>query len=131
MIDAKGIIFGWLAFLNGETEWEKKDGDVIISFPFTTPDGHFVEISIHQLQSNYLRLSDMENTLSELFLQGMDINSDTRNIINEIITQNKLKIEDDEIFTIVKMEAMGKAIRNMLQTLLSISNLIFLKRSKK
>lgn len=133
MIDAKKIISQWLVFLNKETGLgeEKRDGDVIISFPFTTPDGHFVEISIHQLQSNYLRLSDMENTKSELFLQGMDINSNVRDTIEEIVAQNKLKIEDDEIFTIVKMEKVGEAIRNMLQVLLRISDLIFLKGVKK
>jgi len=131
MIDAKKIISQWLTFLDKETEWVEKNGDVIISLPFTIPDSHFVEISVHQLQSNYFRLSDMENTISELFLRGMNINSVVRNTIEEIVAQNKLKIKNDEIFTIVKIDTGGEAIHNMLQALLSISNLIFLKRSKK
>ena len=133
MIDTKGIVSEWLTFLNREIEWTERDGDIIITFPFTVPDGHFVEISIHQLQSNYFRLSDMETTISGLFLQGMDINSDARDTIEEIVAENKLKIENDEIFTIVKMNSIGEteAIHNMLQALLRISNLIYLKGVKK
>ena len=40
----------------------------IVSFPFIREDGHFVEAEVRKLLSGYVRISDMESQMAELFL---------------------------------------------------------------
>lgn len=120
------VLSGYLETIKRGIESDEMHGVDIISLPFFSPDGHFIEISIKQLQGGYVHLSNMENEISDLFLRGMDITPQVRELIKDIVTQYNLQINDDEIFTIVKLNQAGAALHNMMQALLRISDLIFL-----
>lgn len=120
------ILSGYLEIIKKGMELDKTHGLDIISLPFLSLDGHFIEVSIKQLQSGYVRLSDMENEISNLFLQGMDITPRIKELINGIVIQYSLQISNDEIFTIVELNQVGAALHNMVQALFCISDLIFL-----
>ena len=100
-------------------------GSIIVSLPFIGEDGHFVEVEVRKLLSGYVRISDMENQMAELFLRGFDVTPKIRGIIEKIATRYNLKLEGDEIITIVKLEDVGKALRDVVQAQLAVSYLRF------
>ncbi len=100
-------------------------GSVIVSLPFIQEDGHWVEAEVRKLLSGYVRISDMENQISELALRGFDVTPRVRKVIEKIAIRYNLKLEGDEIITIVKLKEVGKALRDVLQAQLAISYLRF------
>lgn len=104
---------------------DTKDGrGLVISTPFFGEDRHLIEIHISKSKDG-LRLSDMENQISELALRGLEITPRIRGIIQDTVTQYNLKLEGDEIIAIVKLNEVGKAFHNMVQAQLAVSYLIF------
>ena len=100
-------------------------GSVIVSFPFIQEDGHWVEAEIRKSLSGYVRISDMESQISELFLRGFDVTPKIRKVIEKIAIRYSLSLEGDEIIAVVKLGEVGKALRNLVQAQLAISYLRF------
>ena len=100
-------------------------GSVIVSLPFIGEDGHFIEVEVRKLLSGYVRISDMENQMGELFLRGFDVTPKIRKVIEKIAIRHRLILEGDEIVIIVKLEEVGKALRDMVQAQLAVSYLRF------
>ena len=126
---AEQIIEYYLKHLREEIEVEKSNGELIFSFPFYISGGHFIEISVKQLQ-DYILFTDHSRTIGDLFLSGLDIKGKNRILMERIVNEYKLQIEGNEIKAYAKLEKSGEILHKLIQTLFKIGDFELLKKIK-
>lgn len=122
------IVSDYLETLKNGIEITQRDGGYIVSLPFVSWSGHYLEIHVRQLTGNYIALSDMENEIAELWLSGMRIFGRHRSIIQDIITQYDVRLEGDEILAQVPLSKAGETVHRLVQALIRIGDLSLLHR---
>ncbi len=104
---------------------ENDDGSLTIITPYTLTDGSNIEISVI-LRNGIIVLSDCGDTIDNLWLRGIDINTKSRHeIINMLIEDHKISIKKGEIKLESPIEDISMAIHNMVQAIYSIDFLIY------
>jgi len=128
--DLDKIIKDYLATLQKGIEVFERNGRSIISMPFESWSGDFLEISIKRLGSEYIVLSDMSHEIGELWSSGMNLRRKHRRIIKDITDQYNVQVIDDEITAQVSLSEVGRFIHAMIQALLRIGDLTILHQLK-
>lgn len=119
-------------WIDNYLKWMKKkysvtsfdDGDEIMT-PFTNIIGDRIAIYVSPLDQGKIRLSDDGNTLNDLILLGIDVNSDVRSrIINSIIQSFNVTLSNSKLLRIDgKKEDFPVMKQSLIQTILRINDL--------
>lgn len=119
-------------WIDNYLKWMKKkysvtsfdDGDEIMT-PFTNIIGDRIAIYVSPLDQGKIRLSDDGNTLNDLILLGIDVNSDARSrIINSIIQSFNITLSNSKLLRIDgKKEDFPVMKQSLIQTILRINDL--------
>lgn len=124
------IIKDYMATLQKGIEVFERNGRSIISLPFESWSGDFLEISVKRLGSEYVVLSDMSHEIGELWSNGMNLGRKHRRIIKDITNQYNVQVVDDEITAQVPFNEVGRFMHAMIQALLRIGDLTILHQLK-
>lgn len=124
----KSIIDDYIKILRDGIEIEQSNGEYIVSLPFLSWSGHYLEIHVRQLMGDYVALSDSEHEIADLWLSGISILGRNRNIIKDITSQYDVQLEGDEIIAKVPLSKAGEAVHRLVQTLIRIGDVSLLHR---
>jgi len=124
----KSIIDDYIKILRNGIEVEQSNGEYIVSLPFLSWSGHYLEIRVRQLMGDYVALSDGEHEIADLWLSGMSISGRNRNIIKDIANQYNVHLEGDEIIAKVPFSKAGEAVNRLVQALVRIGDISLLHR---
>ncbi|MCH4010330.1 MAG: DUF1828 domain-containing protein [Companilactobacillus sp.] len=125
-------------WIDNYLKWMKKkysvtsfdDGDEIMT-PFTNIIGDRIAIYVSPLDQGKIRLSDDGNTLNDLILLGIDVNSDVRSrIINSIIQSFNVTLSNSKLLRIDgKKEDFPVMKQSLIQTILRINDLVMTRKN--
>jgi len=106
---------------------ETLDGLLVITTPFSYPDGDDIELFI-EFKQDHLLLSDMGETLRYLdtYLLDTSATEKRRAIINEVIRSNNLRLSKGIIYAVIRNpDRLLEAMFNMNQAIIRISDLLY------
>lgn len=108
---------------------ELKEAHEIVT-PFVNQINDRISLFIEFDDNNQIIISDDGVTIDELLMNGIDINTATRErIIKNIIENFKLEINGEIIYTIAKdINSFSQAQHNMIQGILQINDILFTER---
>jgi len=124
----KNIIDDYIKILRDGIEVEQSNGEYIVSLPFLSWSGHYLEIHVRQLMGDYVALSDGEHEIADLWLSGMSISGRNRNIIRDIAVQYDVRLEGDEIIAKVPLSKAGETVHRLVQAFVRIGDISLLHR---
>jgi len=122
------IIADYLDVLRKGIEITRANGKYVVSLPFVSWSGHFLEIEVRKRQGDYVVLSDMQNEIADLYLSGIRVSGRNRGIIQDIAEHYKLQVEDDEIIARVRFRDAGEAVHRLVQALIRVGDVSLLHR---
>lgn len=130
MIDSKDLLYRYTEWLRQKYHINNLENADEIITPFTNNINDRIRLYIEKLSNGNLRLSDDGNTLNELEMNGLDLNSETRKkIFNTILINFKVEMDGDVLFVIADEKNFPVKKHNLMQAILRINDMLMLKRN--
>jgi len=110
---------------------ETENGFLIITTPFSYPDGDDIELFI-EFKADYMILSDMGETLRYLdtYLLDTSATEKRKSIITEVINSNNIRLSKGILHALIRNpERLLEAMFNMSQAIIRISDLLYTTKS--
>lgn len=103
---------------------EDKESRVIIETPFARADGHAFDIEVCFLDDGIVRLTDIGDTLDELWMQGITLNSPIIDQIERIARSFRVKLSVDDYVLRNDGDGGARQFQDLVSAILAISALI-------
>lgn len=103
---------------------EDKESRVIIETPFARADGHAFDIEVCFLDDGIVRFTDIGDTLDELWMQGITLNSSTIDQIERIARRFRVKLSVDDYVLRNDGDGGARQFQDLVSAILAISALI-------
>ena len=123
------VITQYLNWLFGEFEIESSDSGCFLVTPFEKPDGEGITLELENLPNGNILINDMGDTLGYLFVNGLTL---SKSVMNKAIFISKchgVTFEGSFLSIETKPEDTGRAVHELIQTVIAITGLIHLRRS--
>ena len=113
---------------------EREDGKLMISTPFSYPDGDYYSIYLEEIGKDKFRISDEANTMMRLSYDTPDVEKyftgNRGNLMGQILRENRIQ-EDDGIFYVdTSVDKISTGIFCLGQALSQIYDLSYLNRDR-
>ena len=124
----KEAIAAYLATLNDEFQVALDGEDCVLATPFVRPDGEGIEVELITRQDGIANLSDMGNTLSYLYVNGLTLNRSLMGQAKSIARSHGVQIQRNALIISIGQESVGQSIHGLIQAALEVSSLIHKRR---
>lgn len=119
-----------LDYLGTRFTCHEADGRLWVTSPYTYPDGDLVQVSVKDLASGEVIVTDLGETLRHLATHGFDPRATSKGdyLLGEILKQHNVDVERGMILKRVPLVEAGKALQDVLTASVAVSHLLFLSR---
>ncbi len=106
------------------------EGRLWITSPYSYPDGDLVQVSVKELSSGEVIVTDLGETLRHLATHGFDPRATLKGdyLLGEILKQHNVETERGMILKRVPLAEAGRALQDVLTASVAVSHLLFLSR---
>ena len=125
------IVDTYLKWLSKEFETKPSDSGHFLMTPFEMPDGTGITLELETLPNGNILIKDMGDTLGYLFVNGLTLDKSVMDKANFIAKCHGVTFEGSFLTIETKPEDAGRALHELIQATLEITNLIHLRRTKK
>lgn len=123
------VVSQYIQRLQADFEATKSDGGCFLLTPFRKPDGEGIELELESLPNGSIRISDMGDTISYLFVNGLTIGKPVMDRIKYISALHGVSLEHSIMKVEIRPEAAGDALHELIQAVLATTDLIQTRRS--
>ena len=113
---------------------ERKDGILMISTPFSYPDGDYYSIYLEEISMGKFRISDRANTMMRLSYDTPDVEKyftgNRGNLMSQILRENRIKEDNGDFYVDISIDEISKGIFRLGQALSQIYDLSYLNRDR-
>ena len=95
----RNVIESYLKAMGDDFELTPSDSGCYIVTPFTRPDGEAIELELTVLPNGSARLSDMGDTLSYLYVNGLTLTRTLLDKMRRIARRNRVSLHQGTLMT--------------------------------
>ena len=123
------VVSQYIQRLLSDFEATKSDNGCFLLTPFRKPDGEGIELELESLPNGDIRISDMGDTISYLFVNGLTIGKPVMDRIKYISALHGVSLEHSIMNIEIRPESAGDALHELIQAVLAATDLIQTRRS--
>ena len=124
------IVDTYLKWLSNEFETKSSDRGRILMTPFELPDGTGITLELETLPNGNILISDMGDTLGYLFVNGLTLDKSVTDKASFISKRHGVTFKGSFLCVETKPEDAGRAIHELIQTVISVTDLIHLRHTR-
>ncbi len=124
------VVSRYIQRLQADFEATKSDNGCYLLTPFERPDGEGIELKLESLPNGNIRISDMGDTISYLFVNGLPLGKPVMDKVKYIAAKHGVSFEHSAIKAEIPPESAGDALHELIQAVLAATDLIQTRRSK-
>ena len=124
------IVDTYLKWLSNEFETMPSDNGCFLMTPFEMPDGTGITLELETLTDGNILINDMGDTLGYLFVNGLTLSKSVMDKANFIAKCHGVTYEGSFLTIETKPDEVGRAVHEMIQTVISVTDLIQLRPTK-
>ena len=123
------VISKYIEQLYADFKVASSDKGCFLLTPFDRPDGEGIELELEILPDGHILISDMGDTLGYLYVNGLTLSRTMLDRAKRISNSYGVSLEGETLYIEVKPEIAGKYLHQLIQSILSVTDLIQLRRS--
>ena len=123
------VVNSYMQTLSNGIKVIPSDSGCFVVTPFTKPDGEGIELELETLPNGNILINDMGDTLGYLFVNGLTLSKSVMDKASFISKCHGVFIESEILSIETKPEDAGKALHELIQTAIAVTDLIQLRRS--
>ena len=124
------VVSRYIQRLQSDFEATKSDNGCYLLTPFNMPDGQGIQLELENLSNGNIRISDMGDTISYLFVNGLPLGKPVMDKVKYIAAKHGVSFEHSAIKAEIPPESAGDALHELIQAVLAATDLIQTRRSK-
>ena len=124
------IVDTYLNWMSNEFETKPSDSGHFLITPFEMPDGTGITLELETLPNGDILINDMGDTLGYLFVNGLTLSKSVIDKASFIAKSHGITFEGSFLSIETKPEGAGRAIHDMIRTVIAVTDLIQLRRTK-
>ena len=124
------VVNRYIQRLQADFEATKSDNGCYLLTPFSRPDGEGIQLELESLPNGNIRISDMGDTISYLFVNGLPLGKPVMDRVKYIAAKHAVSFEHSTIKAEIRPESAGDALHELIQAVLAATDLIQTRRSK-
>ena len=113
---------------------ERPDGKLMVSNPFSYPDGDHYSLYFEELGDENIRISDEANTMMKLSYDTPDIEKYFKDkkgeLLEQILRENNVKQDDGNFYVVTSKNKISESIFHLGQAINQIYDLSYLNRDR-
>ena len=113
---------------------EREDGILMISTPFSYPDGDYYSVYLKEIGMGKFRISDGANTMMRLSYDTPDVEKyftgNRGNLMGQILRENRIKEDNGNFYVDISVDEISKGLFRLGQALSQIYDLSYLNRDR-
>lgn len=122
------VIGSYLISLRNDFECSPSAEGWFVSTPFIRPDGEGIEIELRALPNGLIGMTDMGDTFGYLYVNGLTLSQKVMADARLISRPHDVWVQRAQLVTQVPPESIGIGVQGLLQSILSVSDLIHKRR---
>ena len=123
------VVNSYMQTLSNGIKVIPSDSGCFVVTPFTKPDGEGIELELETLPNGNILINDMGDTLGYLFVNGLTLSKSVMDKASFISKCHGVFIESEILSIETKPEDAGKALHELIQAVIGVTDLIQLRRS--
>ena len=124
------VVSQYIQRLQADFEATKSDNGCFLLTPFERPDGEGIELKLESLPNGNIRISDMGDTISYLFVNGLPLGKPVMDRVKYIAAKHAVSFEHSTIQAEIRPESAGDALHELIQAVLAATDLIQTRQSR-
>ena len=124
------VVDTYLKWLSNELETKPSDSGHFLMTPFEMPDGTGITLELETLPNGDILINDLGDTLGYLFVNGLTLDKSVIDKANFIAKCHGITFEDSFLSIETTPEDAGRAIHDMIRTVIAVTDLIHLRRTR-
>lgn len=118
------VIGSYLISLRNDFECSHSAEGWYLSTPFVRPDGEGIEIELQPLADGRIGITDMGDTFGYLYVNGLTLSRKVMSDARLMSRPHGVWVQRAQLVTQVPPESIGIGVQGLLQSILSVSDLI-------
>lgn len=129
-VTCEDVVRDHLRYYGDRFSCHEESGRFWIVSPYTLPDGDLLEVTVRELRSGDVIVTDLGETLRHLADHGFDPKSTVKGeyLLEEILKQHHVELDRGMIVKRVPLTEVGVAMQEVLTASLAVAHLVFLSR---